>query len=191
MGNPLWDQVAKQGLLGSGNYIKNNTRGALLILQAAVKIGGFRGNSAIVKFKVIESASKGVGFPAHEAGDKANLVKNMSGDAKKVMMAQKTLNSLIVAAVSGDPECKTMPNENELTEILDATFATQDDKKEWVPGAQFLRGFIVKYDTILKQTAGQPDKYFPSFEMAQGANTPDAVAKRRAELDKTDPLTFD
>lgn len=187
--NPLWARVAKQGLLNAGNYVKGNTRGKLLVMQCHQK-NGFKGLSAIVKLKVIESKSKQEGFPPHEPGDKVSVVKGLNGDQKAVTMTAKTLNTLVTASVAGDPDVKEMPGDEELSQILSASFAEQAANGSWSTGDQFLRGFIVNYDTTLSTKDGK-DRYFPKFETAPGENTPAKVQARRAELDKTDPIVFE
>lgn len=186
--NPLWKKVAEQGLLNGGNYIKGNTRGKLLILQCHQKTG-FKGESAIIKFKILESKSKEAGFPPHEIGDKVSVVKSLSGDQKKVTMTAKTLNTLVVSAMGGDPAVAEMPGDEELAQILGASFAVSGEKG-WETGPQFLRGFVVSYDTVKNESGGKT-RYFPAFELAAGENTPDKVQTRRTELDKLDPITFE
>lgn len=183
MANPLLDFISKQGTLATGNYIRGQTKGKVLIRCGFLREGGFKGTSAIVKLRILESSSKAPGVAAHTPGENVSFVKNLTeGDQKKKQMSGKALNQLMVAAVGGDPDTKTMPDEAQLKEILNAAFEVNPAADTY----QLLRGFVVRYDTVENK-----GKWFPNFEIAAGENTAEAVAKRRAEMDKADPVTFD
>lgn len=159
------------------NYIAPNTRGTAVISEAFIKSKSYNSGDNVViwRLQILESVGKKPDATPQTKGDMVSLIFTVQKPGVPGEMARKNLNSAFLAALN------LKSSEVDAEDLEDELEQAHSDK-------QPLRGLKVNFDTIEKTTLkGEQRSY--TVLLPNGDNGADKVKARRAELDKTAPLT--
>lgn len=192
MGKDIFSKIATTSANSKGDFFKKGS-GRAVILECLRK-NGDSGESFIARCKILEVKPKD-GAPCNNVGDRVGYVQLL----EKFKSAASNVKSFVLAVV-GLREADVSA-EDFVETIEDMVNYQAGTKSEYngriINNVQVARGMLVDFDSYDQQSKAQKAEGLGKFNTyvrfvhvpaTEGLNDEASVAKRRAELDVTDPL---
>ena len=167
MANELFKKIAAAKENGSGDYFPPGIKGMATLVQAGIKTG-FKGQSAIWRFRLDTVEAKRDGVNPPKPGVVCSFVQNMSKTGTAGDMA---LNNLLTCALRVAGVAKSEVTDSQLADFLEAAHGE----------TQPLRGFRVAFDVVEKTTGKGQVINIVNFTSLK-ENSDEEVAKREKTL---------